>query len=218
MQVDSPGRAEGEPDPVSDRTGEREARRWGRTRSGCLNCRKKRRKCDEGKPTCLRCRKRGETCQWGMRVTFREANTQMLVHGCPRQSKNRTQKTFQIMDVTSEVIRDYHQSSPTDTAQHPLLDRGSASPLHHAQDPGRREEAGCDVPKIRTRASQPLNSDDSERASEDLSMGGELPTHSPLDQSGGLAATKLSGPGRRTELSQPTTAEDLVIVIHGYSK
>lgn len=145
-----------------------------------------------------------------MRVTFREANTQMLVHGCPRQSKNRTQKTFQIMDVTSEVIRDYHQSSPTDTAQHPLLDRGSASPLHRAQEPGRREEAGCDVPKIRTRASQPLNSDDSERASEDLSMGGELPTHSPLDQSGGLAATKLSGPGRRTELSQPTTAEDLV--------
>ncbi|GFF80806.1 C6 zinc finger domain protein [Aspergillus lentulus] len=200
MQADSPSRAEGE----------RVARRWGRTRSGCLNCRKKRRKCDEGKPTCLRCRKRGESCQWGMRVTFREANTQMLVHD-PRQSENRTHKSFQIMDVTSEVIRDYHQSSPVGTVQHPLLDRGSATPLHHAQDPGRREEeARCDLPKLSTSASQPLNSDDSELASEDLSMGRELSRHSSPDQSGDMANTKLSGPGGRTELSQPTAAGNFV--------
>lgn len=35
-----------------------------RTRTGCLNCRKRRRKCDEAKPLCTLCLKKNDTCQW----------------------------------------------------------------------------------------------------------------------------------------------------------
>ncbi|GFF58016.1 hypothetical protein IFM46972_10976 [Aspergillus udagawae] len=204
MQADFPSRA-----AVSDRTGERETRRWRRTRSGCLNCRRKRRKCDEGKPTCLRCRKRRENCQWGMRVTFREANTQMLVDDS-RQPKDRTHKSFKIMDVTSQVIHDYHKSSPVGEIQHPLLDQGSATPPHHVRDPGQREEeARGDLPIFSTSASQPLDSDDSELTSEDLSDGREHSRGSSLNQSADMPNRRLPDPEGPTELSQPT-AGDLV--------
>lgn len=107
---------------------ERETRRWKRTRSGCLNCRRKRRKCDEQKPVCLRCQKRDERCQWGMQVTFRAENMQKLVNDrlCTRRqhSKTRTPRSFEIMDVTSEVIRDYNQSVPVDES-HTSPGRGS---------------------------------------------------------------------------------------------
>lgn len=35
-----------------------------RTRTGCLNCRKRRRKCDEAKPLCTLCVKKNDQCQW----------------------------------------------------------------------------------------------------------------------------------------------------------
>ncbi|KXT12058.1 hypothetical protein AC579_4695, partial [Pseudocercospora musae] len=41
-----------------------------RTRTGCLNCRRKRRKCDEVKPTCEACQARNEVCEWGVKVSF----------------------------------------------------------------------------------------------------------------------------------------------------
>ena len=43
-----------------------------RVRSGCLTCRKRRRKCDEGKPTCQNCRTRNLECQYGLNITFVE--------------------------------------------------------------------------------------------------------------------------------------------------
>ena len=49
-----------------------------RSRSGCLNCRRRKRKCDERRPTCQGCVRRKETCEWGMRVTFRNRNALSL--------------------------------------------------------------------------------------------------------------------------------------------
>lgn len=37
-----------------------------RARTGCLNCRKKHKKCDETKPTCSSCMKKSELCEWPM--------------------------------------------------------------------------------------------------------------------------------------------------------
>ncbi|KAH8649133.1 hypothetical protein BX600DRAFT_110649 [Xylariales sp. PMI_506] len=45
-----------------------------RTRSGCLNCRRKKRKCDETRPACARCSRVGAVCEWGVRVSFRPMN------------------------------------------------------------------------------------------------------------------------------------------------
>lgn len=37
-----------------------------RARTGCLNCRKKHKKCDETKPNCSSCMKKSEVCEWPM--------------------------------------------------------------------------------------------------------------------------------------------------------
>lgn len=41
-----------------------------RSRDGCFNCKKRRRKCDESKPVCQNCIKAGKECQYGIRLTF----------------------------------------------------------------------------------------------------------------------------------------------------
>ncbi|KAG7152611.1 hypothetical protein HYQ46_011536 [Verticillium longisporum] len=49
-----------------------------RTRTGCLNCRHKKRKCDEAHPACGGCARRREACRWGLKVTFRDENAQTI--------------------------------------------------------------------------------------------------------------------------------------------
>ncbi|KAJ0327343.1 hypothetical protein COL5a_006136 [Colletotrichum fioriniae] len=82
-----------------------------RTRTGCLNCRRKKRKCDEGRPACGGCSRRKEICEWGIKVTFRSENAQTILQDHPSMKKARRpppRRHFEILDVTSEVIRDYH--------------------------------------------------------------------------------------------------------------
>ncbi|CAH0050729.1 unnamed protein product [Clonostachys solani] len=52
-----------------------EKTRFKRTRTGCLKCRVRRRKCDEGKPKCQRCRDGGFDCQYGTRLSFLDKNS-----------------------------------------------------------------------------------------------------------------------------------------------
>lgn len=85
-----------------------------RTRTGCLNCRKKKRKCDERRPTCGGCSKKKQQCRWGLKLSFRDENAQHLGDNHPsmRRVARRAPKHYEILDVTSEVIRDYNISSP----------------------------------------------------------------------------------------------------------
>ncbi|KAF2030130.1 hypothetical protein EK21DRAFT_89194 [Setomelanomma holmii] len=89
-----------------------------RTRHGCLNCKRKRRKCDEVKPSCGRCRDRGDNCTWGSRVIFRNANTiRPVTEQPPTQARRHFGAKpirFEIKDITSEIIRDYHQFDHVD--------------------------------------------------------------------------------------------------------
>jgi hypothetical protein len=41
-----------------------------RVRTGCLTCRKRRRKCDEAKPTCRNCEEKNLLCRYGLNITF----------------------------------------------------------------------------------------------------------------------------------------------------
>ncbi|WYZ45866.1 hypothetical protein EsH8_IX_000091 [Colletotrichum jinshuiense] len=82
-----------------------------RTRTGCLNCRRKKRKCDEGRPACGGCSKRKERCEWGIKVTFRAENAQTILQDHPSMKRARrtiSRRHFEILDITDEVIRDYH--------------------------------------------------------------------------------------------------------------
>lgn len=86
-----------------------------RTRTGCLNCRRKKRKCDEGRPACGTCYRRNEHCEWGLKITFRAENAQSLESRHPsmrRMARKRPPREFEILDITSEVIRDYNAPSP----------------------------------------------------------------------------------------------------------
>lgn len=88
------------------------AKKQTRTRTGCLNCRRKKRKCDEGRPVCGTCRRRSEHCEWGLKISFRVENAQGIDSTHPsmrRMARTRPSREFEIMDVTSDVIRDYHQ-------------------------------------------------------------------------------------------------------------
>ncbi|CBF82226.1 Zn(II)2Cys6 transcription factor [Aspergillus nidulans FGSC A4] len=49
-----------------------------RTRSGCLPCRSRRRKCDERRPQCQRCEARGYICQWGLKASFHPSRSLRL--------------------------------------------------------------------------------------------------------------------------------------------
>ncbi|CAJ0550325.1 Ff.00g102550.m01.CDS01 [Fusarium sp. VM40] len=95
-----------------------------RTRSGCLNCRRKKRKCDEGRPACGTCRRRNESCEWGLKIAFRAEHAQCLNARHPsmrKMARRRPPKEFEILDVTDEVIRDYNGA---ETEEEGLDDNG----------------------------------------------------------------------------------------------
>lgn len=95
--------------PPSSNNGKLQTAGKKRSRNGCLNCRRKRRKCSETKPTCEGCQARGETCQWGIKVSFRPENAQTLApeHHAMLRHADTPHRTYQIVDVTSEIARDY---------------------------------------------------------------------------------------------------------------
>ncbi|PSK50304.1 Transcriptional activator protein UGA3 [Elsinoe australis] len=79
-----------------------------RTRSGCLNCRRKRKKCDESKPACGKCVNAKEECLWGQIITFRPENA-LCLNG-------------------SDGLQQVEPSDERESTQSPLMDRARRSP------------------------------------------------------------------------------------------
>ncbi|CRK13347.1 hypothetical protein BN1723_009989 [Verticillium longisporum] len=72
-----------------------------RTRTGCMKCRTRRRKCDEEKPKCRRCIEGGFDCQYGPRLTFLHKNALTV---SPTPKSNETQYSrLQFVDPGSSV-------------------------------------------------------------------------------------------------------------------
>lgn len=85
-----------------------------RTRTGCWNCRRKRKKCDEQRPSCKECSLRGVPCEWGVRLVFRPEHVESIPASHPSMletAKAQSSGDVEIIDVTSEVIRDYWNES-----------------------------------------------------------------------------------------------------------
>ena len=95
-------------DPDSKNSG---AERRKRTRTGCVNCSRRRRKCDEVKPTCTGCKRRGDKCQWRMLGAFRDSNIKVLESDHPSMSqgvsanKNKRQSRFKILNTAPNTPR-----------------------------------------------------------------------------------------------------------------
>lgn len=104
-----------------------------RTRTGCLNCRRKKRKCDEKRPSCGTCHRRKEFCEWGLKISFRDENASSLdkTHPSMRIVARRKGPTqYEILDVTAEVIRDYDMPSPSAGADEHEHELGNFSDEH----------------------------------------------------------------------------------------
>ncbi|CAI7628030.1 unnamed protein product [Penicillium crustosum] len=80
-----------------------------RARTGCVNCSRRRRKCDEVKPTCTGCRTRGDDCQWRKFGSFRESNIKVLESDHPSMSrgvaasKTKFRTRFRILNAPPKV-------------------------------------------------------------------------------------------------------------------
>lgn len=100
-----------------------------RTRTGCLNCSRRRRKCDEQKPTCTGCKRRDENCQWRVLGSFRDANIKILESDHPSMSqggavsKGKRQSKFKIMNALPDQPRT----------------KGVKRPMEQSPDPPRRK-------------------------------------------------------------------------------
>lgn len=69
-----------------------------RGRTGCLNCRRRRKKCDEKKPTCSKCKRFEDKCEWDSGVVFRLSGIDSD-HPSMKTKKSSTQN-FHMVDVT----------------------------------------------------------------------------------------------------------------------
>ncbi|KAL2797797.1 fungal-specific transcription factor domain-containing protein [Aspergillus keveii] len=99
-----------------------------RTRTGCVNCSRRRRKCDEIKPACTGCKRRGERCQWRMLGAFRDSNIKVLEAEHPSMNQavsqpSKRQGKFKILTVEPSKRKD----GKNDTSNAP--DRGNKSPV-----------------------------------------------------------------------------------------
>ncbi|KAI1274369.1 hypothetical protein F5Y07DRAFT_217524 [Xylaria sp. FL0933] len=93
------------PEPLKD-----SQKKGVRCRTGCWNCRRRRRKCNGRRPTCEICSRKGEVCQWGIRLSFRPENNCSVPESHPsmRQASALSRGcTIEFCDITHEIIRDY---------------------------------------------------------------------------------------------------------------
>ena len=93
---------EASPSPSRARDGP--SKRSLRGRSGCLNCRRRRKKCDETKPSCTKCDRLGEECEWDSGLSFRfsslEADHPSMIAG---QKVAATAPSLQMVDVVFDL-------------------------------------------------------------------------------------------------------------------
>ncbi|KAL4882766.1 hypothetical protein BJY04DRAFT_216865 [Aspergillus karnatakaensis] len=99
----------------------RSTAKFTRCRTGCLRCRKRRRKCDELKPQCQNCIDKNFDCNYGVQVTFLPKNTFTVTAGEIQAPVNRRASYGKIqfvnedpLSIDAETLSEHlPQSSPT---------------------------------------------------------------------------------------------------------
>ncbi|KAH7390019.1 hypothetical protein BKA66DRAFT_489547 [Pyrenochaeta sp. MPI-SDFR-AT-0127] len=86
-----------------------------RSRTGCLCCRRRKRKCDGAQPQCWNCRTRGDECRWGPKALFHPSRTLQLSSEESaallaieeERSIPGAQPSTIIVNDTAQVVREY---------------------------------------------------------------------------------------------------------------
>ncbi|KAI6381509.1 hypothetical protein MCOR25_001202 [Pyricularia grisea] len=171
-----------------------------RTRSGCLNCRRKKRKCDENKPSCSRCSRVNEECKWGVRVGFRPVNPLTWV-GPSSQENLQTPSPllppsssgqFEIVDLTKAIVYEYagpeeksaRSGDPRSTSGNPNPSSAKRQSFSLLVD-GRSRDATREPASLGDLVDKPPlesligGSIQARRGSKETSLSSEAPTHTP---------------------------------------
>ncbi|KAL4910984.1 fungal-specific transcription factor domain-containing protein [Aspergillus multicolor] len=84
-----------------------------RTRAGCWSCKKRRRRCDEKKPSCGGCQKRGLPCQYGIKLLWEhEADSLGIAFG--RSTKNPLGRTHYLVPIQPHAARHWLNTTSDD--------------------------------------------------------------------------------------------------------
>ncbi|KAL6234532.1 hypothetical protein BDW75DRAFT_241038 [Aspergillus navahoensis] len=131
-----------------------------RTRTGCLNCSRRRRKCDEVKPCCTGCKRRGDRCQWRVYGAFRDANIKVLEPGHPSMNQavnrpSRQKEKFKILTVEPSRRKDGKNGARGEKEKTPARDE-VASPA--SQQVRALSPSDPDIPRPAHRLDEPLPS------------------------------------------------------------
>ncbi|KAH6658425.1 hypothetical protein BKA67DRAFT_689565 [Truncatella angustata] len=111
-----------------------------RVRTGCLKCRVRRRKCDEGKPRCQRCVTGNFECVYGTRLSFLEKNAFTVAEpGTPAQETVST-PSYRKVQFVEDV-----SGSPSGEEQQPLQAQTQSTVDSDTAYPGQQTHAGTDV-------------------------------------------------------------------------
>ncbi|KAJ9491396.1 hypothetical protein VN97_g1851 [Penicillium thymicola] len=106
-----------------------------RTRTGCIQCRSRRRKCDGARPRCRSCEVRGQVCRWGLRASFHPSRTISLsrpeaaaLREVEEGRGRRSSRHQQFVDETNVIIDGY--STPDHPSCLPHLPAQDESSSH----------------------------------------------------------------------------------------
>ncbi|KAE8364988.1 hypothetical protein BDV27DRAFT_127509 [Aspergillus caelatus] len=116
-----------------------------RTRTGCLTCRERRVKCDDGKPTCMRCSKSDRVCRYAPVAAERHATGAEVgaEYVSPRvQPDSRGNRTQEALRSSQEQLPNigtaayYHQATCSAHTEHPngSIETPQNDPLNEAND------------------------------------------------------------------------------------
>jgi hypothetical protein len=118
-----------------------------RVRTGCLTCRERHLKCDEGQPNCQNCRKSNRVCKRGLRLNFIDTTVQS-----PPMIPPTRDWSVQFQDESREIASEYKDGlskyAPVESPPENLYDfaNGMAPPAsfmsHQGLPPMQRGSAG----------------------------------------------------------------------------
>ncbi|CAG8194804.1 unnamed protein product [Penicillium nalgiovense] len=103
-----------------------------RCRTGCMRCRVRRRKCDEGKPQCRNCIDRNFQCQYGPQLTFLTKNAR-TIQASDTETPSASYEAIRFVTEETANTKDFNR-----TEDHPLdetFSRSDTTPQPQQADP-----------------------------------------------------------------------------------
>ncbi|KAJ6053341.1 uncharacterized protein N7446_009353 [Penicillium canescens] len=134
-----------------------------RTRTGCIQCRSRRRKCDGARPRCRGCEVRGQVCRWGLKASFHpsraislsrcEAASLREVEEGRGRSSSRHQ---QFVDETNIIIDGYSTPDHPSCGPH-LPAQDESSPSHVSRPPSQPISGELSIADLFTQRNLPAS-------------------------------------------------------------